>query len=165
MGGCGCGCLENLYLYYGGGSGGGFIGTVKLTRGVYTVHVGAGQNYKRSVTDSSPVTDYFSIPDSSYINGVVTCAGADRITAGTAPILSTTALSTTLNTQGNDGGNDGTFVGDFSQAVTTGMIVGASVYNGYGVGSGESPFYMLYGTDEQPTHAGNGYIKIVYKGR
>ena len=166
MGGCGCGCMETMYYYNGGGSGGGFIGKVKLTRGIYTVHVGAGQYLKHGVTGSSPITFYFNTPDSSYIQGVVSCSGASLSTQGGNPILSTTALTTTLNVAGNPGGNDGSTCGDITNPVTTGMIVGQSVYNGYGAGSGESPYYLWSGDgSSRPTHAGNGYIKIVYKGK
>lgn len=163
MGGCGCGCVEILYYYNGGGSGGGFIGTVKLTRGTYTVHVGAGQYLKRQVTGSAPIYKYYSIADSSYIQGIVSCGGASLGTQGGNPVLSTTALTTTLNRAGNAGGNNGTACGDVTQPVTTGMIIGASVYNGYGKGSGDSPYNQQ--SAPRATQAGNGYIKVVYKGR
>ena len=163
----GIGCAVDFHMkYYGGGSGGGFIGQVYLTKGTYTIKVGAGQHYTRNNNDGNtyPVTYWFSKPEVSSISGVVSCSGADRTTAGTAPSLSITPRSTTLNKAGNPGGNDGTEITDYQNPITSGMISGAAVYQNYGFGSTTSPYSTMISGNTAST-CGNGYVKIIFKGR
>lgn len=164
MGNIGCGCIDLISTYNGGGSGGGFIGTVRLTKGNYTVKVGAGQYFKRTVMDSNnnKYELYYSKAETSSISGVVSCKGANIYNAGPAPTLSVTPISTTLNRAGNAGGNTGD-AADTND--TSKMVVGAAVYGSYGKGSGENPSYQIdTNATQHSSYAGTGYVKIIYKG-
>lgn len=79
-----------------GGSGGCFVGNMKLTKGTYSIHVGLNNGTNK---DSS-------------ISGVVTAGGGGngvaRLTAGaggSAPVLSLPTLSVEKNLAGNAGGS------------------------------------------------------------
>lgn len=165
----GCGCTISItYTNTGGGSGGGFIGKVRLKKGTYKVKVGAKQVYHSGTLDSNSlaITTYYTKPETSYIEGVVSCTGASRNNAGVAPTVSVTPLETTLNRAGNAGSCSATVVDDTTSK--TGIVPGASIYNGYGKGSDNnmSTAYEADGsTWKYPGSTGtDGYIKIVYTG-
>lgn len=138
---------------YGGGSGAGFIGKVYLRKGTYTVTIGHGQY---TITSDQSIS--FSPRGDTSISDIVVAYGGDTQTAGSAPALSITPVSTTLNTAGNNGSSTGA-IND-----TSGAIRGESVYGSYGVGAvwqGEGVLYT--GSSENDHTSGNGYVKVIYK--
>lgn len=147
------------YTNTGGGSGGGFIGKVKLKKGIYKIKVGAGQTFNNYTYNADNMTTfyYYNKPESSYIEGVVYCTGASMKNAGPKPTLNVTPLEETLNRAGNNGSNNATVLNDANS--TTGIVVGESIYQGYGRGSGQAMAGKL--TAYPGTGATAGYVKIV----
>lgn len=137
-----------------GGSGGGFIGTFEINPGTYTVQVGSAA--ANAVRNSS-------------ISDIVTAGGGGdgiaRLTpgsAGAAPTLLITPITTTLNTVGN-GGSAGT--GGKGNAPNITLLGGASVYQTYGRGgggSGSEYWQNCWSNDRGDYIPTNGYIKIEY---
>lgn len=123
-------------IAYGGGSGSGFVGIVKLPKGIIPVIVGSGD------------TNGSGGKNSCIGNFVTTYGGypADRsgnASGGAVPTVNTEIISTTINRAGYTG---------------TGRDQSSSVYGGYGYGgSGDSSDSQQYG--------GNSYVKIIYKGK
>lgn len=108
-----------------GGSGGCFVGKIKLTSGTYSIHVGLNNGTSK---DSS-------------ISGVVTSGGGGngvaRLTAGTggsAPVLSIEAFDIEKNTAGNAGGSGIGGKGGSIKPVRIERTI--SVYDGTRTGAG-----------------------------
>ena len=134
---------------HGGGSGAGFIGIVYLTKGNYTVTVGAGQYLTR--TDNDNLKAYYTYPGHTVISGVVNTPGSDYNVAGSAPILSTVPSSVTLNRAGNGGSTS-------PNNDVNNVTRGAAVYGSYGIGG------ISEASPSASTHSsGNGYVKVIYK--
>ena len=131
----------------GGGSGSGFIGILQISSNNYTIIVGSG--------GSSGMREWGSAGTNSSISNIITSYAGNggranpsslhSGTGGAIPNIYVPIISYTLNTTGKSGGTS------FNGTSTTG---GASVYNGYGAGSGNISYS---GT--------SGYVKIVYKGQ
>ena len=145
-----------------GASGGGFIGIVEISKGIYNVTVGAGSNYRDTSYGTNANGGDSSINNIVIAGGgggcAVTSSSYTLARAGNAPILSTTVIQETLNTSGNGG--------QYSEGGSYHTIIagGASVYNGYGKGGngGSTPGY---GGDGGGIESGKaGYVKIVWKG-
>ena len=152
-GGAGSGYRSSDYKYYtGGGSGAGFIGVVELTKGSYSITVGAGGKIAKNTTKTNA-------GGSSIISNAVEAYGGKSVnigddgTGGSKPTVTVPIISTTLNTAGKAGRSDQHTL-DSTYYVT--VYCGASVYESYGKG-GEI-------VSEQQYAGKAGYVKIVYIG-
>lgn len=141
----------------GGGSGAGLIGVAYLTKGSYSVTVGAGgagkwdNNASETVTASAGGASKFgsivtagggSAPKAVY-NGGTQTAGA----GGTLSYTSSAFRSTSLAKNGNAGTTNN------NASTNTAYSGGAAVYGGYGAG-GKAQYGGAYA-------GGTGYVKVV----
>ena len=145
----------------GGGSGSGFIGVVLLSKGDYSITVGAGG----AGAAAKDAAIYSSAGGNSLIENNVVAYGGGAAYArvsksdthggagGKIPDITVETVSTTLNKAGNKGGS---VANDQS---STRYYGGASVYNGYGKGG--DAFSINLGAGSEGTA---GYVKIVWKG-
>lgn len=152
-GGAGSGTKISDYKWYtGGGSGAGFIGVVKLTKGSYSIQVGAGGKIAK-LADTTFAGGSSKISDAIEAYGGKSVTVGEAGTGGSKPTVNVPIISTTLNTAGKNG-KQGQYYLDSTYYVT--VYCGASVYKGYGKGGQ---------IDSEVLNAGKaGYVKIVYMG-
>lgn len=136
----------------GGGSGSGFIGTIKINQGTYTITVGAGGGGAiNGQAGSGGDTAIGSIVVAKGGGGAYQRSGTFSVgKGGAAPTINTSVISTTLNKAGSNGTQTTATGGGSSQG-------GAAVYSSYGAGGG--------GVYPIPGAGTGGYVKIIYKGQ
>ena len=171
VGGCGQAAMRGIYddrgYGSGGGSGGAFVGRVKMPQGTYTVTVGKANNNPTPQAGNSqnlPPTDT-TIYNTSIGNLIIAGGGGSASAynsvgaAGATPIIdaSVTVVKTTLSKAGNAGHYNSGGKGSDAPAYCAG---GASVYNNYGTGQGCRT--SEYANNRSWVAGSGGYIKIVY---
>ncbi len=127
---------QQLAAWYvaGGGSGGGFVGTINLTAGTYTVEVGSGQSRNSTVLKDS--NNNVLITATAGNNGTSSATSSAGGVGGSLTVASgvTVSANTVGSNYNHDDGNgykgqQGLIYGYMGQA-----LGGASIYNGYGKG-------------------------------
>ena len=152
---------------WSGGSGAGFIGTFRLSAGIYEAEVGSANNNTKAQggnTNTLNPTDLTA--HDSYITGILTVGGGgygyynpSHVGAGgAAPILELTPIETTLNVPGNAGRYGSGGKGSGANATMQG---GDPVYEQYGKGQGCST--SEYAARRYWINGNDGYIKVTYK--
>lgn len=122
-----------------GGSGSGFVGTIKLNKGNLSLIIGG------SGGDSS-IGGYVKTYHGGNGDG---SRGGSGGSGGSTPTVNALVKSQTVNTAGNAGKYQ------TGSSSTTSCAGGASVYGGYGAGG------TAYGYGNEAGKA--GYVKIIYK--
>lgn len=157
---------REVRTYITGASGGGFIGTVRLEKGQYSILVGSGsigndntKGYRVADAGNSAIINLNNSNMNIYANGgsggtnaSEASYGGDNngiIGIGGSVSLNNTPITTTLNQKGNDGVmyKLGSAYQNYPQT---------AVYQTYGKGGD------IVGGYKQDGY--NGYVKIIYKG-
>lgn len=135
----------SIYINSGGGSGSGFIGTMQLSKGVYSITIGAGGNGGDTYGGGGG-NSAISNAIVSYGGGGGNAASGGAGSGGAIPSLYVATISVALHTGGNNGGSG-------RGSTTAGG--GSSVYGGWGAGGMANKSNRAAGA--------SGYVKVVYK--
>lgn len=137
----------SVYINSGGGSGSGFIGTMQLSKGIYSITIGAGGNggdtYGGGGGNSAIGNTIVSYGGGG---GNATGLSGSGGSGGAIPSVNVAAISIALHTGGNNGG---------SGRGSTAAGGGSSVYGGWGAGGMANKSNRAAGTA--------GYVKVIYK--